>query len=827
MRTFLVQFLTCVALTFLLADLGPAQAPEPIVVEGQPLAQNVNRILQALDYLGAPLPAEKTKVLQAAIKSQDAMELQTLLDPHVLVQVNINPEARVKAKRGPAKAVLQQDGYMPVLVKVVNEGGVTQTLNVACPQALPIHARDGSRNITREDIKNRFLDLEIFTKPPLTEKLSGLQVEYAVVLIHSSQAGMREATLVFDIGQGTQDLGFRPEVPILFKVQPAVPVKLTITDFDGKPTTGRFTFKDKQGRVYPPMSNRRPPDLFFQEQIYRHSGQSVLLPPGELTMIYGRGPEYRMVEKKVTIAEEGTPEIKVNLERWINPAAYGWYSGDHHIHAAGCGHYETPTQGVLADTMFLQVKGEGLNAGCNLTWGPCFNFQRQFFEPKANKLSEPFTVLKYDIEVSGFGSEHMGHVCLLNLREQDYPGSKGTTTGWPTWTTPVMRWAKAQGAYCGYAHSANGLTFDAAGGRARELAKQTLAALDNNKDSQLSPDEAKKGLLPDDFDKIDANKDGFLTEKELVSHIDRITRNERENLPNLAVPSMNGVGAQEICVTAAQGLCDFISAMNTQRVPEWNCWYHIMNCGFPLKVSGETDFPCVTGSRVGQGRVYVQLGKINKIDFADWAEGLAKGRSYVSDGYAHVLQFTVDGKHIGEKLNLAKGGTVQVKAKVAFSADNARGEPRSNDPVVHLSGQVPQGKTRLVEIVVNGRVAASKEVPADNKEHDLAFDIKVERSSWIALRHFPQLHTNPVMVLVDGQPIRASRKSALWCIGTIEQLWRERGDPLKMPLSSIDKQFAPKNHTVIAAREIQEVHRTFQRIIEIYRKIAAECPEES
>ena len=103
---------------------------------------------------------------------------------------------------------------------------------------------------------------------------------------------------------------------------------------------------------------------------------------------------------------------------------------------------------------------------------------------------------------------------------------------------------------------------------------------------------------------------------------------------------MNGIGAQEICVTTAMGVCDFISAMDTARVPEWNCWYHIMNCGFPLKASGETDFPCITGSRVGQGRVYVQLGKVDKIDFAKWCEGIAKGRSYVSDGYAHALDFT-------------------------------------------------------------------------------------------------------------------------------------------------------------------------------------------
>ena len=108
--------------------------------------------------------------------------------------------------------------------------------------------------------------------------------------------------------------------------------------------------------------------------------------------------------------------------------------------------------------MFLHVKGEGLNVGCNLTWGPCYDFQRQFFEPTVNKVSEPLTVLKYDIEVSGFGSQALGHVCLLNLRDQTYPGSEGTKTkGWPTWTTPLMRWAKAQGAVTGYAHSANGL----------------------------------------------------------------------------------------------------------------------------------------------------------------------------------------------------------------------------------------------------------------------------------------------------------------------------------------------------------------------------------
>ena len=59
----------------------------------------------------------------------------------------------------------------------------------------------------------------------------------------------------------------------------------------------------------------------------------------------------------------------------------------------------------------------------------------------------------------------------------------------------------------------------------------------------------------------------------------------------------------------------------------------------------------MSGSRVGQGRVYVQLGKVDRVDFPAWCEGLAKGRSYVSDGYAHALEFTVNGKAAGDELN--------------------------------------------------------------------------------------------------------------------------------------------------------------------------------
>jgi uncharacterized protein YcbX len=79
-----------------------------------------------------------------------------------------------------------------------------------------------------------------------------------------------------------------------------------------------------------------------------------------------------------------------------------------------------------------------------------------------------------------------------------------------------------------------------------------------------------------------------------------------------------------------------------------------------------------------------------------------------------------------------------------------------------------------VEIVVNGQVAASQKVPADGLVHDLRFEIPVNSSSWIALRQFPQLHTNPVNVIVAGKPIRAARSSALWCAESVRLLWKNR-----------------------------------------------------
>src|SRR4029453_17471586 len=172
---------------------------------------------------------------------------------------------------------------------------------------------------------------------------------------------------------------------------------------------------------------------------YRRDGEQISLPAGEYSIEFTRGPEYLI--KRHTLKVERPETLTLALERWIDLARLGWYSGDHHIHSAGCLHYEAPTIGVKPDDMIRHIVGEDLNVGSVLTWGPGYYFQKQFFEGKDHSLSTAEHRMHYDLEVSGFPSSHSGHLVLLGLSDQDYPGTK-MIKDWPSWNLPIMKWAK-------------------------------------------------------------------------------------------------------------------------------------------------------------------------------------------------------------------------------------------------------------------------------------------------------------------------------------------------------------------------------------------------
>lgn len=194
-----------------------AQSLSPVdEVEWPPFREQVQGLLSGLRKLGAPLPAETEAAVRKLTDEKApanprlaARDVQKLLDAHCLVGVHINPESRVKAARGDRAAGLSLGRPALVLVRVHNEGGVTHPLTAASEQAVEPGKRD----------PGRWLELAVVNEKPFADRLTGRRVEYRVLRLTAREAGKREATLSFDVGQGTQDLGFRSEVPILFTVR--------------------------------------------------------------------------------------------------------------------------------------------------------------------------------------------------------------------------------------------------------------------------------------------------------------------------------------------------------------------------------------------------------------------------------------------------------------------------------------------------------------------------------------------------------------------------------------------------------------------------------
>ena len=266
-------------------------------------------------------------------------------------------------------------------------------------------------------------------------------------------------------------------------------------------------------------------------------------------------------------------------------------------------------------------------------------------------------------------------------------------------------------------------------------------------------------------------------------------------LPDYAMPKFDGIGANEFVVTTTQGVCDFISAVDTPAIWELNIWYHTLNCGMTTRISGETDFPCIYGDRVGLGRIYVQLDKDQDLTYDTWVEGLRDGRSYCGDGLSHILDFKVDHVGVGQRvddsvsqLKLDKARTVNVTFDAAALLEETpteltetiRNRRLDEKPYWHVE-RCRLGTTRNVpvEIIVNGQVVATQELVADGHVESMSIPVEITQSSWVAVRILASVHTNPVFVEVGDKPIRASRRSAEWCEQAVGVCWESKQNNIR------------------------------------------------
>lgn len=731
---------------------GRVQAEEPI--EPQPYFADVQRALAAMSANGAPVaPADAEKIAALAAQGDAAAvaDCEKILARYTIAQVTVEDGYPI-TRQGAAPPVLVEQGWRSFLVRVANPLGSTASVAgmlssgaFLWPGKMQLAPSSNATQPRVQDtvemagvIKAMWMASDAL---PMKPPLAGGPVEYRTIQLFARDRGRHGAYATFALSPGdTAALYIRRGAQIEFDCLPSRDVAFAIRDVDGKGCVASLNITDEQGRNYPAKVMRIAPDMSFQPQVYRGDGETVRLPDGTYAVESRRGPEYLAQSQTFTVGD-GRGPVQIDLKRWIDPAKYGWYSGDPHIHAAGCSHYEAPTQGVSPETMIRHVRGEGLALAGVLTWGPGYYYQKQFFtghvvsppasleHPElqaANGVSltpretakDKESILRYDVEVSGFPSSASGHLILMRLKDQDYPGAKAVED-WPSWNVPILTWAKAQGAVVGYAHCSSGM----------------------------------------------------LTESQAV--------------PNYEMPTFAGVGTNEAIVDVTHGLVDFLCGAMGPPAAELNAWYHMLNSGYRLALVGETDFPCISDERPGMGRTYVRLDQRPTDDagYGAWTDGLKAGRLYFGDGRSHFLEFAVNGVASGGEVKLGAAGSVEIKALVA-----ARLEPqssmattliRSAQPFVRPTWHIERcriGETRNVpvELIVNGEAVERQEIVADGKPRPVRFRTKLDRSSWVALRILPSSHAHPVFVHVGDKPIRASRRSAQWCRQAVDALWSEK-----------------------------------------------------
>jgi len=137
------------------------------------------------------------------------------------------------------------------------------------------------------------------------------------------------------------------------------------------------------------------------------------------------------------------------------------------------------------------------------------------------------------------------------------------------------------------------------------------------------------------------------------------------------------------------------------------------------------------------------------------------------------------------QLNLDEPGKVTVNARVAALLDEIpnpllRDRPLSQKPYWHIErARIGDSRKVPVELVVNGQPIDRQEIVADGTIVPVQFNLSIERSSWICLRILPSSHTNPVFVIVDEQAVRASRRSAAWCVEAVEVCWKQKVDKIR------------------------------------------------
>ena len=779
-------------------------------VEKQPLVSQVEAILEALDFVGRPLPKDAREDLQkaATLPGPDAVKkIQSVLEPFTLAIVEIDENRKITVSPGGADRGLTKNGWTTFLVKVINKAGSTDTISVDAPEAampydfsrmqversgyedqftdviLEKHFHIGTTwgtwgggypykeppqpelqneagnlwpphgDLSMVPTKDRWTAVSLYQNDPLSKNLSGLEVEYLLLQVYSRDEGDQSMTLSFNVGNlqssGTGSVPYKPANPG-FRGETRLSFKV------GPAVPVKMQIKDGDG----PTAAR----LLIRDKLGRvYPYRSKRYAPD----LFFQNHIYRYNGESVDLPPgEYTFEIRRGPHVLPQTKKVTVVEGKPVEVEVDLENWIEPNKlGYTSNDKHLHT------AGCMHYNDPTYGLT-------------PEDMMRYTVGEDLDVADVMIWGPNFYYQKEKYftgkPSPVSTDKNVVTHNLEISQFPSSAGGHTS-GHGIKEIDYPGAK-RMKDWPSYTLPV--------LKWIQSQGGLSS-------YTHSGFGLDV------------QSEELPNYITPPMDSIGANEYIMTAAHGAVDWIGVGNTNFVSELNIWYHTLNAGLRTQIGGETDWPCINGDSVGRGRTYIKSPS-GPVDYNNQLEVMdAGGTSYVSDGRSHLMNFKVDGKTPsrvkGEEVKLSKPG--EVKVTVDF-AGYLPGEPETvqilgepyplnsqattyqplpepktikiqdipilgvswrNIPWWHLErARIGDSRDVKVEVVVNGEPVAEQTVTADGKMIPLEFEIPVNKSSWVTVRVLGASHTNPIWVLVDGMPVRVA-KSIQWDIDALAQ----------------------------------------------------------
>ena len=323
---------------------------------------------------------------------------------------------------------------------------------------------DGSGVVYSADLQNGRGNYELYRLPRTGGKPAALtntpRDEFAPAV---SPDGRRIAFVSNELGNIDLFLmpaaGGAPEHVSLTALKfrrPSGRLRIQVRDELDRPAPVRLYVKAADGKAYVP----RGAQVFYyrlapggaREGFFIASGDDTIqVPAGRLQLTALKGTEYRVSQRTVDVAADGTTDVKIVMERWTNWNQRGWYAGENHFHANYNGsYYQRPKES------HRWLEAEDLNVANMIVANKdgAFLHDKEFFRGAIDPVSTARYILYWGQEYRN--SDPLGHMVFLNLKSLVAPyftsvvGSN-SPYDYPLNTTAALN-AKQQGGFVSYTH---------------------------------------------------------------------------------------------------------------------------------------------------------------------------------------------------------------------------------------------------------------------------------------------------------------------------------------------------------------------------------------